>query len=228
MSEKILIVEDEKNIHNLLKNFLENEGYSIEIAEDGIEAVNKFRYHTYDLVILDIMLPKLNGYEVLEFIRETSDIPVVMITAKNEVESQVKAFDLRTDGYIIKPFSMKLVKKRIEAILWRAGHSARKKDKSKTILKYEDLELDIQSGKVYVSDRIVSLTKKEYELLKVFLENPSFVFSREELLNRVWDYDFIGNPKVVNFHIQNLRKKIGDYIEAVHGRGYRIEKETKC
>lgn len=225
MSEKILIIEDEPAIQEILKNYLEDAGYVIDIASDGLDGFQKFQQRKYDLILLDVMMPKIDGYVVLEMIRKESDIPVIMITAMGQEKHQMKGFDLKTDDYIVKPFTISLVIKRIEAVLRR---TLMVEKTANNVLKYKELSMDIDGCEVFVSENPISLTHKEYELLKLFIENQNYVFSRELLLEKIWSYDFYGNEKVVNVHIKNLRKKLGvDYIETVRGMGYKVGKEME-
>jgi len=218
--KKILVIEDEQSIGQLLKNFLENAGYKVELAGDGLEGVEKFQKGEYQLILLDVMLPKIDGYVVLEIIRKTSDIPVIMITALEEETNQIKAFEMEVDDFIIKPFTMDLALKRIEAVLRRTQATSQNKSE---ILTHKEINLNETTGEVFKNDKKISLTQKEYELLKLFLKNKNRLFSREFLLDTLWGYDFYGDPKIVNFHVQNLRKKLGgDYIEAVRGVGYKL------
>ena len=180
------------------------------------------------MVLLDIMLPKIDGYAVLELIRKDSFVPIIMITAMDSDTDRMKAFDLTADDYITKPFNMNLVKRRIDAVLRR---SQKPSDDvfagAVSILKHGDLTVDIEKCEVCVMDKPVLLTKKEFDLLKLFLENPNRVFTRERILEALWDYAFYGNSKVVNAHIQNLRKKLGgDYVDTVRGMGYRLSQEN--
>lgn len=223
MDKKILIIEDEVSIQGILKNYLETAGYNVELASDGLEGFSMFQKDTYDLILLDVMMPKIDGYIVLEMIRKESNVPVMMITAMGEEENQMKAFELEVDDYIIKPFIPGLVMKRIEAVLRRSNT----KKEVNHLLKYKELTLDTEGCQVFLSGKAIYLTHKEYELLKLFLENQNRVFSREVLLEKLWGYDFYGNPKVVNVHVQNLRRKLeGGYIETVRGAGYKIGKEN--
>ena len=227
--KKILVIEDEVAIQDILKNYLEDAGYEVVVANDGMEGFSKFQSGLFDLVLLDVMMPKIDGYVVLEMIRKTSSIPVMMITAMGEIVDQVKAFDLEVDDYVTKPFDMKLVLKRIEAVLRRQNTISEVAPANQNALIYRDLVMDVQGCEVMIGKTPVSLTHKEYELLKLFLEHPNQVFTREMLLEKLWGYDFFGNPKVVNVHIQNLRRKLpdgyGDYIETVRGVGYKISKK---
>ena len=226
MKQKILIIEDEVAIQNILKNYLEDVGYVVEVADDGMEGYSKFQNGDFELILLDIMMPKIDGYVVLEMIRKESNIPVMMITAMGEVVDQIKAFELKVDDYLTKPFDMKLVLVRVAALLRRSEDGVRGSEGEENLLKYRDLVLDMQGVEVFEKGSKLELTHKEFEILKLLLEHPNQVFTREMLLEKLWDYDFFGNPKVVNVHIQNLRKKLaGDYIETVRGVGYKIAKE---
>jgi two-component system response regulator VanR len=231
MPQKILIIEDEKAIQTILKTYLEEAGYDITLADDGLNGISVFHEGTFDLILLDIMMPKIDGYAVLELVRKKYDVPVIMVTAMDTDTDQMKAFELRVDDYITKPFNMGLVLKRIESVLRRSQfsspRSSQNEENKNDPLKYGELSVDINSCEVSVLGKKVSLTKKEFELLKLFLENPNQVFTREVLLDKLWGYHFFGNTKVVNAHIQNLRKKLGgDYIETVRGTGYRLYKEN--
>jgi len=227
MNKKILIVEDEVAIQNILKNYLEDAGYEVETAIDGMEGYSKFQSGSFDLILLDIMMPKIDGYVVLEMIRKESNIPVMMITAMGDVVDQIKAFELKVDDYITKPFDIKLVLVRVEALLRRSEANVRRLIGEKNLLKYRDLVMDMQGMEVFEGGNKLELTHKEFEILKLLLENQNRVFTREMLLDQLWGYDFFGNPKVVNVHVQNLRKKMmGDYVETVRGVGYKVGSEN--
>lgn len=220
---KILVIEDDKSISRVIRTFLEYGGYEAEAAYDGMEGLNKFREGSYDLVLLDIMLPKVSGYVVIDIIRRESQIPVIMLTALDDDESQMKGFDLKADDYITKPFSMPLVLKRIEAVLRRTGST----DAGDSILCHGEIRMDTKQYRVWVGKEEVSLTRREFELLRFFFENRGQVFTRENILERIWGYDFQGEEKVVNTHIKNIRKKLGvECIETVRGVGYRVGKEN--
>lgn len=220
MSKTILIIEDEIAIQNIIKAFLEDAGYIVILASDGIMGIELFKKHTPDLVLLDLMLPKIDGYAVCEILRKESTTPIIMLTARDDDESQMKGFDVLADDYITKPFSMPLVLKRIEAVLRRTDMQ----DITSSTIRYRNIRLNTESYEVFVDDKSVSLTARE---LKLLLENQGRVFSRETLLNRIWNYDFFGDEKIVNTHIKNIRKKLEvDCIETIRGVGYRIEKEN--
>ena len=228
MSKKILIIEDEVAIQNILKNYLEDAGYEVMVADDGLEGYAKWQSGDFDLILLDIMMPKIDGFAVLELIRKSSNIPVAMITAMGDVDPQLKAFELQVDDYITKPFDMKLVLMRIAALLRRSTTNAEKfQENDQQIIKYQDIVIDIDAFEVWQADVKLDLTQKEFEILRVLLENQNRVYTREMLLEQLWGYDFFGTSRVVNVHIQNLRKKLStDYIETVRGVGYKVAKEN--
>lgn len=223
MKERILIIEDETAIQTILSELLTDAGYDVEVAGDGLEGITKFKEQEYSLVLLDIMMPKISGYAVCEMIRRESDVPVIMLTALDEEAAQIKAFELKVDDYITKPFSVKLVLLRVEAVLRRMKE--KQSSEHETILSGENIQMDRTSRKVSVYGKEVALTHKEYELLELFMLHPGQVFSREHLLDRVWGYEIVCEEKTVNIHIMNLRKKLGiDVIETVRGVGYRFGK----
>ena len=221
MDKKILIIEDEKAIQKILSDPLTYAGYNVTTASDGLEGIRTFRERDFDLVLLDILLPKIDGYTVCEMIRQESQIPIVLLTALDTEDDQIKGFDKLADDYITKPFSIKLVLKRVEALLRRASL-----DIVSDTIRYREITLSETERKVTISGSEVALTHLEFEILLLFLKNRGRVFTRDDLLNLVWGYDFAGDEKGVNFHIMNLRKKLNvDYIETVRGVGYRIAKE---
>lgn len=223
MKERILIIEDETAIQTILAELLTDAGYDVEAAGDGVEGITKFKEQEYSLVLLDIMMPKISGYAVCEMIRRESDVPVIMLTALDEEEAQIKAFELKVDDYITKPFSVKLVLLRVEAVLRRMKE--KESSEHEAILGSQNIRMDRTSRKVSVYGKEVALTHKEYELLELFMLHPGQVFSREHLLDRVWGYEIACEEKTVNIHIMNLRKKLGiDVIETVRGVGYRFGK----
>lgn len=225
MSERILIIEDETAIQSILVALLTDAGYTTEVAGDGLEGITKFREKSFSLVLLDILMPKIDGYTVCEMIRRESNVPVIMLTALDEEEAQIKAFELQADDYITKPFSVKLVLMRVEAVLRRAKE--REVQKSASILSCGNIRLDRESHSVSAGGRPVSLTHTEYGLLELFMLHPGRVFTRDNLLNHVWGYDFVGEEKTVNIHIMNLRRKLNtDLIETIRGVGYRLGKKN--
>ena len=223
MAKTILIIEDEIAIQEILSEPLKACGYDVMTATDGLAGINAFHTHHADLILLDIMLPKINGYTVCEMIRQKSQIPIILLTALDTEDDQIKGFDLLADDYITKPFSIKLVLKRVEALLRRTEQIS-----DTDTIQYKDLKISANGRQVFVSGIEISLTQSEFNILLLFVKNQGRVFTRDELLNIVWGYEFIGDEKSVNFHIMNLRKKLGaDYIETVRGVGYRIAKENQ-
>ena len=221
--KKILVIEDEKNIQNIIKEFLESAKYKVNTADDGLEGINLIQNNNYDLILLDIMMPKIDGFVVCEMIRKNSNVPIIILTALTDEESQLKGFDKLADDYITKPFSMPVVLKHIEAILRRTENINNKVD----VLKYKNISLNIETYDVFVDNKKVALTYREFEILKLLLENQGKVFTRDNILNSIWNYDYFGDDKIVNTHIKNIRKKLGyDYIETIRGVGYRIDKEN--
>lgn len=224
MAKTILIIEDEIAIQNILAEPLRACGYEVVTASDGLEGINTFHAHHIDLILLDIMLPKINGYAVCEMIRQEAQAPIILLTALDTEADQIKGFDLLADDYITKPFSIKLVLKRVEALFRRTETM----DMDTDTLRYKELQISAKQRQVLVSGAEVILTQSEFDILLLFLKNQGRVFTRDELLNLVWGYEFIGEEKSVNFHIMNLRKKLGvDYIETVRGVGYKIAKENQ-
>ena len=222
--KKILVIEDEKDIQNIIKAFLENADYKVETADDGLEGINLIQKNSYDLVLLDIMMPQIDGFVVCEMIRKNNNVPIIILTALTDEESQLKGFDKLADDYITKPFSMPVVLKHIEAIFRRTDNN----NETSNILKYKNMILNIENYEVYVDNQKVTLTYREFEILKLFLENQGKVFTRDNILNSIWNYDYFGDDKIVNTHIKNIRKKLGyEYIETVRGVGYKIDKEDK-
>lgn len=219
--ERILIIEDEPDIQELLKNYLEEEGYETEQALNGIEGIGKFRKRDFDLILLDVMLPKVDGFGVLEMIRQESDVPVIMLTALDDEAYQMKGYDLKVDEYVTKPFSIKLLLKKIEAVLRRYGKSMKKDG----IFSYRKLKLNSESYQAWMENEELSLTQKEFELLREFLLNQGRVLTRGQLLDAVWGMDYFGEERIVDTHIKNIRRKMKeDYIETIRGVGYRIAK----
>lgn len=219
--ERILIIEDEPDIQELLKNYLEEEGYETEQALDGIEGIGKFRRGKFDLILLDVMLPKVDGFGVLEIIRQESDVPVIMLTALDDEAYQMKGYDLKVDEYVTKSFSIKLLLKKIEAVLRRYGKSIKKDG----IFSYRKLKLNSESYQAWMENEELFLTQKEFELLREFLLNQGRVLTRGQLLDAVWGMDYFGEERIVDTHIKNIRRKMKeDYIETIRGVGYRIAK----
>lgn len=189
-----------------------------------MEAISLFAQKKYDLVLLDILLPKIDEYGVCELIRKQSQIPIVMLTALDSEADQIKGLDLQVDDYITKPFSMPILKRKIAAILRRtAGYTEADK-----YLHYKNITLDLEGYRAFAQGRDIDLTAKEFEVLREFLLNQGRVYTRQNLINILWGYDFIGDERLIDTHIKNIRKKAGaDIIETIRGVGYRIAKENK-
>ena len=222
MMKTILIVEDEPDIQELLCTYLRDAGYETAAAGDGVLAVELFRSLHFDLVLLDVMLPKIDGFGVCELIRRQSQVPILMVTALDGEDQQLRGFGLDVDDYITKPFSMPVLLEKIRVILRRSGGAG-----SSSRLRYRGIEMDLDTREVTAEGRLLDLTAREFELLHTFLSAPGRVFTREVLLAKLWGYDFFGDTRVVDSHIKNLRHKLGgDYIETVRGVGYRAAKEN--
>ena len=219
----ILIVEDEPDIQELLCAYLRDAGYGTAAAGDGVAALELFQSRPFDLVLLDLMLPKIDGFGVCELIRRQSQVPILMLTALDGEEEQLRGFRLNIDDYVTKPFSMPVLLEKIRVILRRSGETVEDGP-----LRYRELSLDLDAREVRLEGRPLELTAREFELLHTFLSAPGRVFTREMLLSKLWGYDFFGDERVVDSHIKNLRRKLGrDYIETVRGVGYRAAKEAE-
>ena len=221
---RILIVEDEPDIQELLSAYLQQAGYQTSLAGDGVEALELFRSASFDLVLLDIMLPKIDGFTVCELIRRQSQVPIIMLTALNGEEEQIKGLDLQVDDYITKPFSMPILIRKIAAVLRR---STMIPDQEHQTISYKNLILDLDSYSASVNGESHELTQREFEVLRELLLNQGRVLTRQNLLDRLWKYDFLGDERVVDTHIKNLRKKLGiDFIQTIRGVGYKIDRES--
>ena len=219
----ILIVEDEPDIQELLCAYLQDAGYGTAAAGDGVAALELFQSRPFDLVLLDLMLPKIDGFGVCALIRQQSQVPILMLTALDGEGEQLRGFRLNIDDYVTKPFSMPVLLEKIRVILRRSGGTVEDGP-----LRYRDLSLDLDAREVRLEGRTLELTAREFELLHTFLSAPGRVFTREMLLSKLWGYDFFGDERVVDSHIKNLRRKLGrDYIETVRGVGYRAAKEAE-
>ena len=217
--KKILIIEDDAKIRRILQLELEHEGYSVFLAKDGKEGLEKFGLMRYDLILLDLMMPEISGEDVCRALRKNSDIPIIVLTAKEEIRNKVELLDMGADDYITKPFD-------IEELLARMRVALRnKKDyQVNNQLRYEDLSLDIQSKELTIEDRKIQLTKTEYRLLELFILNREQIISREKIITEIWGYDFDGEEKIVDVYLNSLRKKIENkgkkYIQNIRGFGY--------
>ncbi|MDY2880907.1 MAG: response regulator transcription factor [Candidatus Borkfalkiaceae bacterium] len=222
---KILIVDDEAKIREVLAEYAEFEGFESDQAADGMEAVQKCKQNSYDLILMDIMMPKLDGYSAVKEIRKIKDIPVIMLSARGEEYDKLFGFEIGVDDYVVKPFSPKEVMARINAVLKRNAGS-KNQQRNNSIMKFEGLEIDILGRNVYVDGEKADLTPKEYELLFYMVNNRGIALSREKLLSDVWGYDFYGDDRTVDTHIKMLRSNLKQYrkfIVTLRGMGYKFE-----
>lgn len=222
-SIKILVVDDESRMRKLVKDFLVRKGYDVLEAGDGEEALEVFyRERDIALIILDVMMPKLNGWEVCREVRETSKVPIIMLTAKGDESDELNGFELGADEYISKPFSPKILVARVEAILRRSG----KAEEEESLLEMGGIVVDKTAHQVTVDGKEIELSFKEFELLTFFMENAGIALSREKILNNVWNYDYFGDARTIDTHVKKLRSKMGekgDYIRTIWGMGYKFE-----
>jgi len=226
MAQKILVVDDEKLIVKGIKFSLEQDGMDVTVAHDGEEALQTARGANFDLIVLDVMLPKVDGLEVCQGIREFTDTPIIMLTAKSEDMDKIMGLEYGADDYITKPFNILELKARIKAILRRSSKKANGADVLKNAHSVRGLEIEMDSRRVSITGREVNLTAKEFDLLELLMENAERVYTREELLNTVWGYDYPGDVRTVDVHVRRLREKIEDtpgepkYIHTKWGVGY--------
>lgn len=222
MSKTILIVEDEKQIRQIIKDFFLHEGFDIIEAKDGKEGLELFESNKVDLVLLDIMMPKIDGWSVCRRIRKISDVPIVIMTARGDEDDQLLGYDLKADDYVVKPFSPAVLVAKCKNLLNRVQGDI----SSTNLIKIDDLEIRPLSREVLVNDSEINLTFKEYELLYYMIQNQNIALSREAILKEVWGYDFFGDDRVVDSHIKKLRKHLGassHHIKTVFGLGYKFE-----
>ncbi|MCD2492845.1 response regulator transcription factor [Lacrimispora sp. NSJ-141] len=225
MANRILVVDDEKLIVKGIRFSLEQEGMQVDCAYDGQEALDFAKKNDYDAVLLDVMLPVYDGFEVCQQIREFSDMPIIMLTAKGDDMDKILGLDMGADDYITKPFNILEVKARIKAIIRR--NSKRVKDgEEKSVLKVKELTMDKESRRVFIGEKEINLTAKEFDLLELLLTNPGKVYSREKLLNIVWGYEYPGDVRTVDVHVRRLREKVEanpsdpQYVYTKWGVGY--------
>ena len=225
MAQRVLVVDDEKLIVKGIRVSLEQEGMEVDCAYDGEEAVQKTKENEYDIILLDVMLPKLDGFEVCQQIREFSSVPVIMLTAKGDDMDKILGLEYGADDYITKPFNILEVKARIKAIIRRTKKKAPEKENRKVVEK-GDLHLDCDSRRLNIGGKEINLTAKEFDLLELMALNPNKVYSRDHLLNAVWGYDYPGDVRTVDVHIRRLREKIEanpsepKYVHTKWGVGY--------
>ena len=228
--KKILIIEDEYNIARFLQLELEHEGYEVGISHDGREGLDKACSDYFDLLILDVMLPSLNGVEVLRRLRQKSDMPVVMLTAKDEMNDKILGLDIGADDYMTKPFAIEELLARIRVIFKRVDNYKASKPQNDSILRIKGVNLDIDRYTVTYKEKNIDLTKREFELVKYMMQNKNLVITREMILAKVWGYEYMGDTNVVDVYIRYLRSKIDDQfgiklIHTIRGVGYQIKDE---
>ncbi len=223
MQQKILIVDDEEKIIEVLREYAEFEGYDVDCAFNGMEAVQKCLDNKYDIVIMDVMMPKLDGFSAVKEIRKTSEVPVIMLSARGEEYDKLFGFELGVDDYVVKPFSPKEVMARVGAVLKRRYAA---QHKSGSLYKFEGLEINIEARTVYVDGVKAELTPKEYELLFYMVKNKGKALSRQTLLKDVWAFEFVGEDRTIDTHIKMLRGNLKQYrkfIITLRGHGYKFE-----
>lgn len=223
--QKILIVDDNKQITSILEEYAKKEGYTPIIAFDGLDALEKFKDHDPDILLLDVMMPKKDGFQVCRDIRKESNVPIIMITARGEDFEKIMGLELGADDYIVKPFSPAEVMARVKAIMRRIT----KQEKEEEVFEFSNLKINIKDYTISIDDKDISLTKKEFEILWTLANNKNMVFSSEKLLDSVWGYDYFGDNRTVDSHIKRLRAKIDKYkhpdweIKTIWGVGYKFE-----
>ncbi|QSX07821.1 response regulator transcription factor [Alkalibacter rhizosphaerae] len=226
MNEKILVVDDERSINDLIRLDLEFEGYVVESAFDGQEALDKVESFHPDLIVLDVMLPKINGFDVCKRVNADKSIPIILLTAKTDVIDRVLGLELGADDYLTKPFDNRELLARVKALLRRSQVVIKEE---RDVLENNEIVVTLSERKVLIKGDEIHLTPKEYELLLLLISSPEQVFSREVLLEKVWGYDYFGDTRTVDMHIQRIRKKIADhsdheYIQTIFGVGYKMRK----
>lgn len=220
---KLLVVDDEKGIREVIREYSEFNGHEVTEAEDGMTAVGFCKLNEYDLIVMDIMMPRLDGYSACKEIRKISNVPIIMLSARGEEYDKLFGFELGIDDYVVKPFSPKELMARINAVLSR---NASRESDTPQVLKFDGLEIDIPGRTVTVDGERIELTPKEYDLLFYLVENKNIALSRDRLLSDIWGYDFFGDNRTIDTHIKNLRNNLGnyrDYIVTMRGVGYKFE-----
>ncbi len=220
---KLLIVDDEVNIRAVVREYAEFEEYEVDEAENGMVAVEKCRQNDYDLIIMDVMMPKLDGYSASKEIKKHKNIPIIMLSARGEEYDKLFGFEIGVDDYVVKPFSPKELMARVKAVLKRGSAAA---PASRDRMKFEGLEIDLAGREVYVNGQKASMTPKEYDLLFYLVRNINLALTRDKLLEAVWGYDFFGDDRTVDTHIKMLRNSLGEYrkfIVTLRGMGYKFE-----
>ena len=228
LDTKMLVVDDDTNICDLLKRYFENEGYSVKTANNGADGVDFFKAYDPDIVLLDIMLPRKDGWQVCREIRETSSKPIIMITAKDEVFDKVLGLELGADDFIVKPFDMKELSARIKAVLRR--YNSHTKTNDDEVVKFENIEISLQKYELKLNSKAIDIPPKELELLYFLASNCNRVFTRDQLLDKVWGFDYLGDSRTVDVHVKRLREKLEGVsdkwtLKTVWGVGYKFKIE---
>ena len=225
--KKILVVEDDLQIQELIKEFLKAQNYLVDTADDGVLGYEKVKNDEYDLIIMDVMMPNMDGYSLCKMIRAISRTPIIFLTALSEEQDEIKGFELECDDFITKPFSFNILIKRVKAVLRRSETLSSDNEESNELI-FETLKLDKDSYKVYVDNEECEFTLKEFNILKNLIEFYPRVITREQLMDKVWGYEYYGEMRVIDAHIKNIRKKISkNYIKTVKGVGYVLEKNME-
>lgn len=225
--KKLLVVDDEAKIREVIREYAEFSGYEIEEAGDGMSAIGLCKLNDYDLIIMDIMMPKLDGFSAVKEIKKLKDIPVIMLSARGEEYDKLFGFELGIDDYVVKPFSPKELIARVNAVLSRHSGSA---ETSSSVMKFDGLEVNFAARTIAVDGERINLTPKEYDLLFYLIQNKNIALSRDKLLSDIWGYDFFGDDRTIDTHIKNLRNNLGPYrnfIVTLRGVGYKFEYEEK-
>lgn len=222
---KLLVVDDEPKIREIIREYAEFAGYEVDEAEDGMVALGLCKLNDYDLIVMDIMMPKLDGFSACKEIKKIKDIPTIMLSARGEEYDKLFGFELGIDDYVVKPFSPKELMARINVVITRRQKATQA---SQSVLKFEGLEINVPARTVSVDGKRVELTPKEYDLLFYLIENKNIALSRDKLLSDIWGYDFFGDDRTIDTHIKNLRNNLGEYrkfIVTLRGVGYKFEFE---
>lgn len=220
---KLLVVDDEFRIRQIIRKYAEFEGHTVEEATDGMQAIEICRKNKYDLIIMDVMMPELDGFSACREIRKFSDTPVIMLSARGEEYDKIHGFELGSDDYVVKPFSPRELMMRVNAVIKRSGT---KSSQTKDVFTYEGLSVDFSARIVTIDGKRAEMTPKEYELFFYMVKNKDIALTREKLISEVWGYDFYGDERTLDTHIKLLRKSLGDYskcIVTLRGVGYRFE-----
>ena len=225
--KKLLVVDDEAKIREVIKEYSEFSGYEVTEAADGMSAIGLCKLNDYDLIIMDVMMPKLDGFSLVKEIKKFKDIPVIMLSARGEEYDKLFGFELGVDDYVVKPFSPKELMARVNAVITRhegADHG------TSNVMKFDGLEVNFAARTIYIDGKRVNLTPKEYDLLFYLIQNRNIALSRDKLLSDIWGYDFFGDDRTIDTHIKNLRNNLGpyrDFIVTLRGVGYKFEYEDK-